>query len=369
MLLNQNTISALLATGIISIAPNLLLFLFPSFGDVHESKNSHGRTILSLGQAISAGGLLGDVFLHSLPHAMEELAHEVKPEDHEHEIEMGMLILAGFISFLVLDGVIRVFDGKHSHSNSDSHFENGSHMSEKARNGSRNGVHTYNGAHTHNCADFQTNHVEAEKVRNTEKSSEVSKQVQQKRLFTSTVILNLAADALHNFTDGLAIGASFSISSGSNDNSSYLSMLQSQGGIASLSVLFHEIPHELGDYSILIGSGFSKSEAIASQFFTAIAAFLGTIFGLVASHSFDSGHGAHDHNHNILSFTSGGFIYLAACGILPDLLNQPCSTKVRGLQLCAFCFGIAFMYFVAILEHNHENEQNNIVRSMQHNEL
>lgn len=363
MWLNQNTISALLATGIISIAPNLLLFLFPSFGDINESKNSNGRAILSLGQAIAAGGLLGDVFLHTLPHAMEDIAKEATSEnhDHDHELEVGMLILAGFITFLVLDGVIRVFDDKHTHSHSHSNFENGRTANGVTSNGNSNGIHNHNHAEKSN----QKNHMETEELKNTEKSTEDSKQKQKKRQFTSTVILNLAADALHNFTDGLAIGASFSISSRSADNSSTLSMLQSQGGIASLSVLFHEIPHELGDYSILISSGFSKSEAIASQFFTAIAAFLGTIFGLVASQSFDSGQGAHDHDHNILSFTSGGFIYLAACGILPDILNQPCNMKLRCLQLLAFCFGIGFMYLVAILEHTHEHEHNH----MQNNEL
>ena len=59
--------------------------------------------------------------------------------------------------------------------------------------------------------------------------------------------LNLLADSMHNFTDGLAIGASFSIASGTAGK-----------GLATatvLSVLFHEIPHEIGDFSILVGSG------------------------------------------------------------------------------------------------------------------
>ena len=49
-----------------------------------------------------------------------------------------------------------------------------------------------------------------------------------------------------------------------------------------VSVFFHEIPHEIGDFSVLIKSGLSKVEAIQMQFYTAIAAFVGTAVGLFA---------------------------------------------------------------------------------------
>ena len=80
---------------------------------------------------------------------------------------------------------------------------------------------------------------------------------------TASGWLNLLADSMHNFTDGIALGASFAASKG-------------LGTAALLSVLFHEIPHELSDFTILVESGLSKWEAIQAQFLTAIAAFLGT---------------------------------------------------------------------------------------------
>lgn len=304
------TISALLATGLISLAPNLLLFLFPSFGDVNKSKNNRGKAILSLGQAIAAGGLLGDVFLHTLPHAMEDsLAWS-----GEGGLEIGQFVLWGFLFFLVGDGTIRALSGGHHCHSHEEHAQNGND-------------------------------------KKTEKQMKKAEPV-NKGQFTSTVILNLAADALHNFTDGLAIGASFSLSSTSSE-ASPLSILKSQGGLASLSILFHEIPHELGDYAILVSSGFSKSEAILSQFLTAIAAFMGTIFGLIASHTLDTQHGDRS-NILLLSFTSGGFVYLAACGIIPDILEKKASVKLRCAQLLAFCCGIGFMQLVAVLEHNYD---------------
>ena len=59
--------------------------------------------------------------------------------------------------------------------------------------------------------------------------------------------LNLVADFAHNFTDGLAIGASYL--AGHNI-----------GLVTTLTILFHEVPHEIGDFAILIQSGCSKKK-------------------------------------------------------------------------------------------------------------
>lgn len=67
--------------------------------------------------------------------------------------------------------------------------------------------------------------------------------------------LNLVADFTHNFTDGLAIGASFLAG-------------QKVGLITTFSIFCHEIPHEIGDFAILIQSGCSKKKV--SQKFSCI---------------------------------------------------------------------------------------------------
>ena len=59
--------------------------------------------------------------------------------------------------------------------------------------------------------------------------------------------LNLAADFTHNFTDGLAIGASFLVS-------------RNLGIITTLTILLHEVPHEIGDFAILVQSGCNKKK-------------------------------------------------------------------------------------------------------------
>ena len=62
--------------------------------------------------------------------------------------------------------------------------------------------------------------------------------------------LNLAADVAHNVTDGLAIGASFVAG-------------PAVGALTALTVLLHEVPHEVGDLAILVQSGCSKKQVRA----------------------------------------------------------------------------------------------------------
>ena len=63
--------------------------------------------------------------------------------------------------------------------------------------------------------------------------------------------LNLAADFSHNFTDGLAIGASYIVG-------------QNVGIITTITILLHEVPHEIGDFAILVQSGCSKKKVNSS---------------------------------------------------------------------------------------------------------
>lgn len=52
------------------------------------------------------------------------------------------------------------------------------------------------------------------------------------------------------------------------------------GATTTVAVFFHEIPHEVGDFALLIQSGFSKRAAMGSQFITALGALLGTLIGI-----------------------------------------------------------------------------------------
>ena len=120
-----------------------------------------------------------------------------------------------------------------------------------------------------------------------------------------------------------------------------MDLIKSRGGLATLSILFHEIPHELGDFAILVKHGFSKKQAIQAQFGTAVSAMIGTGVGLyVANIAGD----------NLILVTAGGFVYLATVNILPEILNEKSSLRFRLAQILFFGIGIAFLYAVSLLE-------------------
>ena len=86
----------------------------------------------------------------------------------------------------------------------------------------------------------------------------------------------------------------------------------------------------------------SKKQAILAQFGTAIAAMIGTVVGILLQGFAGE---------SLIFMTAGGFVYLAAVNILPELLDEDSSSfRFRLLQILFFVAGIAFMFSVTILE-------------------
>ena len=136
--------------------------------------------------------------------------------------------------------------------------------------------------------------------------------------------LNLIADFTHNITDGLALSSSFYAS-------------PTLGATTTVAVFFHEIPHEVGDFALLIQSGFSKRRAMGAQFVTALGAFFGPWLGIAVQElgKTDSGlekSGAMSDlkgfwgtglswGDMLLPFTAGTFLYVGTVAVIPELLE------------------------------------------------
>jgi len=144
--------------------------------------------------------------------------------------------------------------------------------------------------------------------------------------------LNLIGDGVHNFIDGLVIGSSFMVS-------------VNFGIITSLIIIFHEIPQEIGDFGVLIYGGFSKVKALYFNFLTALTCIAGTIAGYFISEYM------HDFSIFLLPFTAGGFVYIAACDLVPELHKQA-DLKKSVLSFCAFLSGIIFILLME-MQHGH----------------
>lgn len=135
--------------------------------------------------------------------------------------------------------------------------------------------------------------------------------------------LNLIGDGIHNLIDGMVIAASFLISF-------------NFGIITTLIIILHEIPQELGDFGVLVYGGFSKAKALFYNFLSALMAIIGALMGYFISEQ------AQGFSNFVLPITAGGFIYIAASDLIPEI-HKETNLKRSALAFSAFIFGIILM--------------------------
>ena len=144
------------------------------------------------------------------------------------------------------------------------------------------------------------------------------------------VVVNIVGDGLHNFIDGVIIGASYAVNIG-------------LGITTTLAVILHEIPQEIGDYGILIGGGLSRWRALLINFLCALSAVLGAVLALVF------GSMIKDFTLYAMPITAGGFIYLAGSDLLPELHKEVKLSRSL-LQLFSMILGVLVMALLLFLE-------------------
>ena len=138
--------------------------------------------------------------------------------------------------------------------------------------------------------------------------------------------LILISDCVHNFIDGLIIAGSFIISI-------------PLGCATTLAVIFHEIPQEIGDFGVLIYSGFKKSKALLLNFLSALFAIFGGILGFLFFEKMEN------FILFILSFAAGNFIYIAASDLIPEIKTEKNLNK-KLIHFSVFISGILLMLFL-----------------------
>ena len=141
--------------------------------------------------------------------------------------------------------------------------------------------------------------------------------------------LNLIGDGVHNFIDGMIIAASFVIS-------------QDLGVATTLAVIFHEIPQEIGDFGVLVYGGFSRRRALAYNFVSALTAVAGSVITYYAA-SYIQGV-----ERFLVPFAAGGFIYIAATDLMPELHKRN-QARESVVQLLSFLAGIGLMSALKIV--------------------
>lgn len=143
--------------------------------------------------------------------------------------------------------------------------------------------------------------------------------------------MNLFGDTLHNFIDGLVIAGSF--------------LIDVKLGIATtMAIALHEIPQEISDFGVLLYAGFKRKQALVINYLVASVVILGGLVGYVLSFALD----------NIIPYllpvAAGGFIYIAASDLLPEIRQEP-NLKKSISAFVVFLLGIALMFAIKLINH------------------
>ena len=118
----------------------------------------------------------------------------------------------------------------------------------------------------------------------------------------------LVGDAFHNFADGVVIAAAFLVD-------------WRAGVLATAAVMAHEIPHEIGDFMILLNAGFTRRRAFLFNLLSGSSAVVGGIVGyfvLEASQSLLP---------YALAIAAASFIYIALSDLLPEMMRRSSLAK------------------------------------------
>lgn len=140
--------------------------------------------------------------------------------------------------------------------------------------------------------------------------------------------LVLFGDSVHNLIDGLVIASAFAAG-------------PAVGIPVAFSIAAHEVPQEVGDFAVLIYAGLSKVKALFYNLLSALVSVLGVIFGYFLLNEFQG------INTFLLPFAAGGFIYIAASDLIPEIHEEKDSKKSI-FSFLIFVFALIFMYFLKI---------------------
>ncbi|OGY55111.1 MAG: hypothetical protein A2912_00505, partial [Candidatus Buchananbacteria bacterium RIFCSPLOWO2_01_FULL_40_23b] len=223
--------------------------------------------------SLAIGALLGDAFIHLIPETFAEMDATMT----------GLLIIGGILLFLIFEKIL--------------HWHH--HLSGEGTSYCDQGI----------CKPGDKIHPVGHIV--------------------------IVSDGVHNFLDGIIIGASY--------------LVGVEIGIATtIAVVLHEIPQEIGDFGVLLHAGFSKTKALLVNLFSALLAIVGAIVVLLLNES------AEAIVRWFVPISAGGFIYIAASDLIPEM-HKVKEAKHSLLQIAAILIGVSAMFLLLFIETNNNN--------------
>jgi zinc and cadmium transporter len=238
------------------------------------------------------GAMLGAVFLEILPHAFHE-ANSIET--------MTATILFGILMFFVLEKLVL---WRHCH---------GEHCEAHA-------MHT-----EAECESYQHDASQAKFRVVAEKTPAISRHVHSHHHDSGrSGMMIMVGDTFHNFVDGILIAAAF--------------MLDIRlGAVTAMAIIAHEIPQEVGDFLILLHSGYSKKQALLFNLFSSLATVVGGILAYFALQTVQSW------IPTILGLAAASMLYVAVADLIPGL-HKRTELKATVAQVVLIGLGISSIW-------------------------
>jgi len=144
----------------------------------------------------------------------------------------------------------------------------------------------------------------------------------------------MIGDTVHNFVDGILIAAAF--------------LADTQVGfVTALAIIAHEIPQEVGDFLILLHSGYSKAKAFAVNLMSSVATIIGGTLGYFALSSLEQW------IPTLLGLAAASMLYVSVADLIPGLHKRP-EPQHSAAQVALIAIGIASIWATHLLfEHTH----------------
>lgn len=267
--------------------------------------------------AVAVGTLGGDALMHLLPHALfthsEGKAEKVSGEntnDHSGPVLLCACAFATILFMYTIENLLPLLKGQ------------------------KPGNHGHSHSHSHDAPKEAPSNPtkEINTMLNEEKEDRKGKSAP----LTPVAFMVVIGDGLHNLTDGLAIGAAFAID-------------PVTGMATAFAVLCHELPHELGDFALLLQTGVSIKRAVLLNIVSSILSFIGMAIGLLIA-------GLHGNMAQwIYAATAGSFLYIALADLVPAMSMESRGIKDFIIQAAGILTGGIIMLYIALNEESLED--------------
>lgn len=251
--------------------------------------------------ALAAGAMLGNAAFHLIPESYE----------HMGAANAGLLIVVGVLGCYALEKWLNLrCNGAHGgcHLRKPKHTHGDDHEHEEEFGGCANRKHNLHVGHDHAGGHGHMHRAE---------------------YIHPTGWLSLFSHSIHNFGDGMLIAVAYMTS-------------PAVGLATTLAIVLHEIPMEFGEFGVLINAGFRRKQAVLVNMLSGVVALIGTAFTLWLGSEIPGLDSV------LTPIGAGCVIYIATCGLIPQLQKETCARKSK-LQFLILLAGLAVMYAVSML--------------------